>query len=60
MGAYGGLALILFVTFLPWGLWLFLRSLWLRRREREVLRAKYGDLEMFSKRLKEWGVTRER
>ena len=44
---------------LPWVLWYLLREIWMRRREREVLREKYGDLEMFSDRLKEWRLYRE-
>lgn len=54
-----GIGLIVLVTFLPWIIWSLLRKAWLTRRELEVLQAKYGDLEMFRERLKEWNVTRE-
>jgi len=52
-----GLGLIASVTLLPWLSWSLLRRAWLARREVEVLQAKYGDLEMFRERLKEWNVT---
>jgi len=43
-------------TALPIVLWALLRRAWLARQEREVLRMKYGDLEMFADRLREWKV----
>ena len=36
------------------------RWVWLSRRERRMLAIKYGDLEMFSRRLEEWGVPRSK
>lgn len=47
-----------FLTALPWAAWLALRAVWMRRRERKVLLKKYGDLEMFAERLREWKVVR--
>lgn len=46
------------LSLLPWTLWYFARAIWMRRKERRVLVAKYGDLQMFAKRLKEWKVVR--
>lgn len=54
-----GLGLIASVTLLPWLGWSLARRWWLSRREIQVLQAKYGDLDMFRERLKEWNVTRE-
>ena len=46
------------LTSLPWVAWFIARKYWLHRRERKVLQEKYGDLEMFAERLKEWKVMR--
>jgi len=51
---------IIFIASLPWIMWSALRSAWLRWKERQVLADKYGDLQMFSKRLEEWGVIRSK
>ena len=51
-----GLLVALTVALFPWALWALLRSVWYRVRERQVLRLKYGDLEMFRARLEEWGL----
>lgn len=50
------LAVALAVALFPWVLWALLRSVWYRIRERQVLQSKYGDLEMFRARLREWGL----
>lgn len=42
----------------PWLLWSFTRTVWMRRRERQVLKAKYGDLPRYAERLKEWRIVR--
>lgn len=54
-----GLAMIAGVTLFPWALWSLLRRVWIVRRERQVLLAKYGDLDMFSNRLREWNIVDE-
>gem|GEM_PF-2089270 len=53
------LAFLVGVTLFPWLCWYLLRHLWLARREQRVLLAKYGDLDMFTERLKEWNVLRK-
>lgn len=54
-----GLSIIAGVTLFPWMCWSLLRRAWLLRRERRVLLAKYGDLDMFSQRLREWNIVDE-
>lgn len=54
MRALAGLLVLFTFTFLPWMLWAALRTIWYRMRERQVLRAKYGDLKMFQERMEEW------
>lgn len=53
------MAALLFAA-LSWLAWVGLKRAWLGWRERRVLAAKYGDLEMFSRRLEEWGVPRSK
>mgnify|MGYP001363490482 CR=1 FL=1 len=42
----------------PWLLWSLTRTVWMHRRERQVLKEKYGDLPRYAERLKEWRIVR--
>lgn len=44
------------IILVPAALWVAMRRIWMVRLEKKVLRAKYGDLDMFAERLKEWNV----
>lgn len=60
MNVTEALITVIMIASLPWLLWMGLRNVWLRWRERRVLSTKYGDLEMFSRQLEEWGVPRSK